>query len=235
MKLKISRELTNGVRFLMDECVPPIIRDSRWFMYLPFKLLFGKKANLYFEFKGRAPGMSEDEYREFYANISDTYVHGDTDLSRITIEKILKGVVGNTVVDVGCGRGLLVKKLCDMGLDVSGVDVFIEAKLKQQYPKITFIEGFVENLPLADHYYDTVVCTHTLEHVLDFEKSIQELRRVAKKKLIIVIPQQRPYLYTFDPHVRFFPYAHLFSIAMGRRANSICEEVQGDLVYIESF
>ena len=67
-------------------------------------------------------------------------------------------------------------------------------------------EADIENLPFQDNEFDTVVSTHTLEHVLDIKKAISELRRVGRKRLIIVVPKQRPYNYTFDLHVHFFPY-----------------------------
>lgn len=36
--------------------------------------------------------------------------------------------------------------------------------------------------------------------------ALAELRRVAKRRLIIVVPKQRNYKYTFELHINFFPY-----------------------------
>ncbi|MDZ7823470.1 MAG: methyltransferase domain-containing protein [Ahrensia sp.] len=68
----------------------------------------------------------------------------------------------------------------------------------------------VEKLPFKDNEFDTVVCTHVLEHVLDFRSSLQELRRIAAKRLIVVVPREREYKYSFNPHFNFFPYKHSF-------------------------
>jgi hypothetical protein len=40
----MNRSFTNFIRFLMDELVPPIVRDSKWFMF-PF-FWFGYRGNL---------------------------------------------------------------------------------------------------------------------------------------------------------------------------------------------
>jgi hypothetical protein len=42
-------------------------------------------------------------------------------------------------------------------------------------------------------------------HVQDAHAALEELRCVAKRRLIVVLPKQRPYRYTFDLHLRFFP------------------------------
>ena len=68
----------------------------------------------------------------------------------------------------------------------------------------------IEALPFEDGAFDTVVCTHVLEHILDFGKALSELRRVAAKRVIIIVPQEREYRFTFNPHLHFFPYPHSF-------------------------
>ena len=55
-----------------------------------------------------------------------------------------------------------------------------------------------------------MVCTHVLEHILEFRQALSELRRVARRRLIIVVPQEREYRFTFNPHLHFFPYPHSF-------------------------
>ena len=76
--------------------------------------------------------------------------------------------------------------------------------------RIEFIESKIETLPFDDNEFDTVVCTHVLEHILDIAGAIRELRRITAKRLIIVVPREREYRYTFNPHFHFFPYAHSF-------------------------
>ena len=91
-------------------------------------------------------------------------------------------------------------------VQVVACDMVISPEMRIKNPEIDFRAVNIEDLPFIDSAFDTVVCTHTLEHVLDIERAISELRRVAKKRLIIVVPKQRPYKYTFDLHIHFFPY-----------------------------
>ena len=46
--------------------------------------------------------------------------------------------------------------------------------------------------------------------MLDIRKAIAELRRICAKRLIVVVPMEREYRFTFNPHVHFFPYPHSF-------------------------
>ncbi|MDZ7762755.1 MAG: methyltransferase domain-containing protein [Desulfovermiculus sp.] len=87
----------------------------------------------------------------------------------------------------------------------------------RDYPQVTFRQAELPLLPFIDQMFDTVVCTHTLEHIPDIRQAVKELRRVAKKRLIIVLPRQRPYRYTFDLHLHFFPYAWSVLLAMGEK------------------
>ena len=74
---------------------------------------------------------------------------------------------------------------------------------------MTFVETPAEKLPFADGAFDTVVSTHMLEHVRDLHRVLAELRRVTKRRLIIVVPCERPHLYTPSLHIHFFPYRYM--------------------------
>ena len=99
---------------------------------------------------------------------------------------------------------------------------------------IEFVSGWVESLPFPDKSFDTVICTHVIEHILDYRNAIAELRRIARKQLIIVVPRERESIYTFNPHFNFFPYSHSFLRAMiPVPATHVCEDVGRDIYYRE--
>lgn len=230
--MKISRNKTILIHYIFDQLIPPRLRDSYWFMYIPFKILFKDKASIFFEFKERARLMTPEEYSNTYSLVSDVLVERETDLNKECIERIVEDVLGSNVLEVGCGRGYLARILSKK-YDVTGIDIDISMNKNQE--KLKFVIGGSEYLPFEDESFDTVVCTHTLEHVLDFEKSLSELRRVARRRVIIVVPKQRPYRYTFDLHLRFFPYLHSFLGAIGKTDRSTqCETVGGDIYYVEN-
>ena len=73
-----------------------------------------------------------------------------------------------------------------------------------------------------------------IEHVLDYRAAIAELRRITKKRLIIIVPREREYRYTFNPHFNFFPYTHSFLRAMQPVPPTYqVEDIKRDIYYYE--
>ena len=235
--MKLSRDLTWKIRYVIDEFIPPAIRDSKIFSLIMFrlfyKLLYKDKGVIFLNFKQKAPSISEQEFRKIY-KIVNSIESRDTDLNVGCEKEILRNVVGNSVLEVGCGKGYLSKKLSKKYI-VTACDIVIDKQTVKKGRGIKFRKGNVENLPFASQEFDTAICTHTLEHVQNLSAAISELRRVTKKRLIIVVPKQRPYRLTFDLHLHFFPYNHSLELIMrnGQNHKSHCKEIDGDLFYVE--
>lgn len=205
----MKREFTNKIRFVLDEMIPPLIRDSKWFMWPFFVLAYGKlSVGDYMNFKSRAYSMTEKEYAEFYSGLGKSVSRNRvTDLNESSILKILKSISEEshkTVLDVGAGNGYLLQRLqhAQSWEKICGVDVVPEIKSELEFEVRT---GALPNLPFKNGDFDVVTCTHVLEHVLDVSASVRELLRIARKKVIIVIPRQRYYYYTLDEHLNFYP------------------------------
>lgn len=226
----MKRSVTNIIRFILDECLPPVIRDNKYFMYPFFHIWFkGRNVDKYMNFKSLIYTWSEDEIREFYQNRKSIATERVTDLSERSIEFMIKHLEPDvkTAADVGCGNGYFLSKLVANGLECHGIDLINSIR----FPGIQFHKGDIENLPFPDNAFDVVSCHHTLEHIIDLQKAVSELKRVAKKQLVIVVPCQRYYYYTLDEHVRFFPYKELLEHEIGIQ-NHICEKIWSDWVYI---
>ena len=231
--MNLSRDVTLWIHFFFDQCLPPLLRDSKWFMWLPFKLLFGKKAEIFFQFKAKAPYLSQTEFRQIYQDAASVFIQRETDLNQACISAIEQSILGNAILDIACGRGFLAKLLAQKH-HVTAADIVIAPSLITEYPHIQFQETNLENLPFENQQFDTVICAHTLEHVQNITLAIQELRRVTKQRLIIVVPKQRPYQYTFDLHLHFFPYAvNLLTLLGKTEHHSSCQEMGGDWFYME--
>lgn len=118
-------------------------------------------------------------------------------------------------------------------VDVYGCDINIPDSVKKnEKGNLHFVEGNACNLPFEDNYFDVVISCHTLEHIVDAKKAYEELKRVCKKKLIIIVPCQREYHYTMDFHVQFFPYTHSLLQFTGNY-QAKCEKISNDLFYEE--
>lgn len=231
--MRVSRKFSVAVQYLLDEWVPPRIRDSRFFMYLPMRFVLKDAAHDFMHFKNSVFGADKKEFSALYERTAHVQeLQGETDLNEECTKEILETITGKRVLEVGCGRGYLANLMSE-NHKVTGCDIVISDELKEKYPKVKFVAGNIESLPFKDNSFDTVISTHTLEHVQNLPKAMSELRRVAKKQLIIVVPRQRPYKYTFSLHTNFFPYKWSIEGAFGFRKNAIIKRL-GDWFYHET-
>lgn len=231
--MRVSRKFSVKVQFVLDQLIPPILRDSRLFMYLPMKIVLKDTATDFMNFKNTVFEMNERDFSKLYERTGHVQeLQGETDLNQECIDEILKTTKNKQVLEVGCGRGYLANILSETGHEVTGCDIVISSELKNKFPKIKFVAGNIERLPFNDASFDTVITTHTLEHVQNLPQAVKELRRVAKKELIIVVPKQRPYKYTFSLHTQFFPYEWSVTNAFGYKKSAKIEKL-GDWFYYE--
>ena len=205
----MRRETTNVIRAVLEEALPPMVRDSKPMRWL-FRRHWGDLVDDIERFRERIPFVTDREYREIYERMPR--IQNETDNSAACLDRIAVAIQGETVLDVGCGTGFLLDHLKQARPDLAltGVDFIIEEGTRSRHPDIRFEKANIEKLPFADASFDTVVCTHVLEHILEFRQALSELRRVARRRLIIVVPQEREYRFTFNPHLHFFPYPHSF-------------------------
>jgi SAM-dependent methyltransferase len=229
----MRREQTNQIRFIMEELLPPIIRDTALFKFAA-TLALGEHVSRLAEFRKAAPFSTAEEYDQLYRLYPR--VHDDTDNSLACLQRIAADAIGSSICDVGCGGGALLSHVrrqarapfAEMiGVDMVGPD-------KPLGDGIRFVCSWIEDLPFADKSFDTVVCTHVIEHILDLRRAIAELRRITRRRLIIVVPREREGIYTFNPHLNFFPYSHSFLRAMiPVPASHVCCDIGRDIYYME--
>lgn len=226
----LARGITNPINRVLDNVLPPFLRDSRVFMTPLFWLLFGRSAGEFMRFKEVAPFLSKREFVAWYARLGARHIERESDLTDRMLDEVLGAVVGDSVLDVGSGRGLLARRLAErVRGPVVGVDISAPSPRRG---KEVFLRGDGEALPFASRSFDTVTCCHALEHVQDAAATVLELRRVARRRIVVVVPRQREYAFTFDLHIRFFPYPWSLQQLM-KRDGARCAVVQNDIIFIE--
>ncbi len=206
----MKRESVNRIRYLLEEWLPPALRDSAPMRFL-FRRYWGPLIDDLEGFRARIHAVTPAEYADIYRRMPR--IQDDTDNSAACIEAICDSLIPGSICDVGCGTGFLLRRIAaavPTGTALTGVDFQLEPGIGARLPQARFVESGVESLPFPDGAFDNVVCTHVLEHVLDLRGAMAELRRVARRRLIVVVPLEREYRFTFNPHVHFFPYAHSF-------------------------
>jgi len=227
----ITRGVTSKINFVFDQLLPPILRDSKWFMGIWFAIVFKEKKNLFMNFKQNAFSVTDAEFAQIYLNTRDVILKRDTDLNRQCADAISANLLGDSVIDIGCGNGYMVERLRSEHPDkyVCGSDIALTDSQKE---KDYYFNASAQDLSrFEDGSFQTVICSHVLEHVKDFNTAFSEIRRIASRRVIVVVPCQREYRYTFDLHLRFFPYPKSFLNYI--QGKGMCKIIGGDIFYIE--
>ena len=108
-------------------------------------------------------------------------------------------LVGNKILDAGCGGGAYVEFLSQKNLKVTGVDKherFLRVA-KEQDRIGTYVQSDITNLDFLDKTFDCTYCFDVLEHIND-KLAIQELARVTTNRLIITVPQEDEVMHKFN-------------------------------------
>jgi len=79
---------------------------------------------------------------------------------------------GKTILDVGCGGGILAEGLAQLGAEVTAVDasedlisVAEERRKRKRIENLTYLDVLVEDLQEIDTRFDLVISSEVLEHV----------------------------------------------------------------------
>lgn len=228
----MKRETTNRIRFVIEDLLPPVLRDSRLFRSVA-ELAWGSHIRRLAVFRERAPFLTAGEYEALYRD--HPRVHEGTDNSEACIRRIVSEIVGESVCDAGCGTGALLERIREARNELNhltGVDFVADDPATIE--GVNYVSAKIEELPFADQAFDTVICTHVIEHILEYRRAIAELRRITHSRLIIVVPREREYRYSFNPHFNFYPYAHSFLRAMHPVPDRhVCIDIGRDIYYRE--
>lgn len=111
------------------------------------------------------------------------------------------------VADLGCGAGILSRKMRDAGANVDAVDVASQAlqRLKSgDMHNITAIQDCLPSTALNDQTYDLVVCTELIGYLkaADYRMLMAELARLVKSEGVVACSTELD-INTNDPLERF--------------------------------
>jgi len=130
----------------------------------------------------------------FYNDLSDGwYTATDHPIALLRAENavrvpwIIDQIGSNkTVLDIGCGAGLLTNALSKIGHTVTGIDISTSSlKIAADHDstkRVTYIPASAYELPFNDASFDVVCAMDVLEHVEKPHLLISEASRVLKKK-----------------------------------------------------
>jgi 2-polyprenyl-3-methyl-5-hydroxy-6-metoxy-1,4-benzoquinol methylase len=123
-------------------------------------------------------GLYKKEYNLLELN------HHKNDSQQIynTCQKL--GLIPNNLLDYGCGQGYLSKWFFDLGINPTLTDFNVN-ELTRHNPKL--LNHFMSFDNLVEKKYDLITCINILEHVINPDALIHDLKSFMDDKSILVI------------------------------------------------
>lgn len=129
----------------------------------------------YYEKTGHNPFMNEDHWREIEAS-TEVLVRRYINKSSDKIDRIL---------DVGVGMGRLLENF--PSLERFGMDISRGYLRHAKSKGIEVCLSRIEDMPYHDEYFDIVISTDVLEHVLDLNLAIKKILATLKHDGILIV------------------------------------------------
>jgi 2-polyprenyl-3-methyl-5-hydroxy-6-metoxy-1,4-benzoquinol methylase len=112
------------------------------------------------------------------------------------LEELWERAAPESVLDVGCGEGVLTQEWAERLGDgrVVGIDLD-DAKLRRDWecrtrPNLEFRAEEATSLPFADGEFDLATAIEVLEHVPEPQSTLSEMARVARGHLLVSVPRE---------------------------------------------
>jgi len=122
--------------------------------------------------------------------------------------------LGSRVLDVGCGKGFLVKDLLSMGIDAYGVDISRYALMSCESEVIGRLHlGSADNLPFPDNSFEAVLSINTI-HNLNRDRckvALSEIQRLSPGRGFVQVdsfrtPEQKAIFESWVLTAEFYDY-----------------------------
>jgi 2-polyprenyl-3-methyl-5-hydroxy-6-metoxy-1,4-benzoquinol methylase len=112
------------------------------------------------------------------------------------LDELLDAAAPSSVLDVGCGEGVLVHRWAQrLGEGrVVGIDLEEESIqagwAERQAPNLEYRVMEAENLPFAAEEFELASAIEVLEHLPDPEHTLSEMARCARRHLLVSVPHE---------------------------------------------
>jgi len=116
-----------------------------------------------------------------------------------TLDELFSQAAPSSVLDVGCGEGVLTEQWAQrlesrspgrvVGVDLDDPKLAAEWSARE-HANLQFTPMPVEALEFADDEFELVAATEVLEHVVAPERALAEMARVASRHLLVSVPHE---------------------------------------------
>jgi ubiquinone/menaquinone biosynthesis C-methylase UbiE len=156
----------------------------------------------------------EQIYDEVYFETDNKSKHfrGYDVAGKLSFYRILSDLLNDVfspkqVLDVGCGKGLLVTAFIELGIPARGVDVsrYAISKAPQSTKSFLSLVNLEKSrLPFDDESFDLITILDVLEHLVSPEKTIKEMQRVLARdgNIFVYTPfPEHPHAWADPSHI----------------------------------
>ncbi len=147
-------------------------------------------------------GVTVSEDGIVTGNTYDKYGSGNPVVRRLmanfesTLDELFERCAPASLLDVGCGEGVLVhrwaKRLGERR--VVGIDLEEESIqagwAERTAPNLEYRVMLAQDLPFAENEFDVATAIEVLEHVPDPEHTVSEMARCAERHLLVSVPRE---------------------------------------------
>ena len=113
-----------------------------------------------------------------------------------SLDELFDRAAPRSLLDVGCGEGVLVKRWAErLGEGrVVGIDLEEESIqagwAERQAPNLEYMVMTADVLPFAENEFDLATAIEVLEHVPDPDRTLAEMARCAERHLLVSVPRE---------------------------------------------
>jgi 2-polyprenyl-3-methyl-5-hydroxy-6-metoxy-1,4-benzoquinol methylase len=113
-----------------------------------------------------------------------------------TLEELMTQAAPQSLLDVGCGEGVLVHQWALELPDARIVGIDLEEEsiqagwAERQAPNLEYRTMPAEDLPFAENEFELACAIEVLEHVPDPEHTVAEMARCAERHLLVSVPRE---------------------------------------------
>ncbi len=133
----------------------------------------------------------ENDIDDYYAR-SGVLIRAIEARRLAAIRRLLAPEAGQRILEVGCGGGHVLRMFsqCKLtGVDVSG-EMLAKAARNLQGCNVRLLKGELQSLDLPEASFDRIICTEVLEHTVDPDQVLGEMRRLLHPagRIVVTFP-----------------------------------------------
>jgi ubiquinone/menaquinone biosynthesis C-methylase UbiE len=143
-------------------------------------------------------GATRAYYDEFSARYEERRDGRDPGGYHDLVDELEVGFVerygrGRDVLEVGCGTGLLLRRMAAFARSARGVDLSPGMLAQARARGLDVVEASATDLPLPDASFDVVCSFKVLAHVRDVRRALAEMARVTRPGGVVLAELYNPY------------------------------------------